>query len=137
MADVLNIGKTKSKAGGAEGALSALSPLRALEWMRQGWRPVATGAFLLAATLLMWHVFSGSHGVSSWIEERKQEKQLRQQIDDLQKENADLKNHIEKLKTDPKAIEHEAHEKLHYVKPGEVLVNLPNNENKQAPAAQK
>ena len=46
-------------------------------------------------------------------------------IDELQQENARLKDHIEKLRSDPDAIEHEAREKLHYAKPGEVIYTLP------------
>ena len=48
-------------------------------------------------------------------------KQLRQQIQDLQQENARLRDHIERLKSDPDAIEHEAREQLHYARPGEVI----------------
>jgi len=32
---------------------------------------------------------------------------------------------LKKLKSDPDAIEHEAREKLHYAKPGEVIYALP------------
>ena len=50
---------------------------------------------------------------------------MRKEIDDLQKENAGLRQRIEKLKNDPEAIEHEAREKLHYAKPGEVILLSP------------
>jgi cell division protein FtsB len=43
----------------------------------------------------------------------------------MEQENAHLRNHIERLKSDPSAIEHEAREKLHYAKPGEVIYTLP------------
>jgi cell division protein FtsB len=36
-----------------------------------------------------------------------------------------LRERIERLKSDPDAIEHEAREKLHYAKPGEVIYALP------------
>jgi cell division protein FtsB len=36
-----------------------------------------------------------------------------------------LRARIERLKSDPDAIEHEAREKLHYAKPGEVIYTLP------------
>jgi len=32
---------------------------------------------------------------------------------------------VERLKSDPDAIEHEAREKLHYAKPNEVIVAMP------------
>jgi cell division protein FtsB len=61
---------------------------------------------------------------------------LRKEIDELQQENARLRDHIERLKSDPDAIEHEAREKLHYAKPGEVIYTLPTPAAGQAqPAA--
>ena len=46
------------------------------------------------------------------------------EIKQLQDENAHLREHVEQLKSDPDAIEHEAREKLHYAKPNEVIVAL-------------
>jgi cell division protein FtsB len=43
----------------------------------------------------------------------------------LHQENAQLRQHVEQLRSDPDAIEHEAREKLHYAKPNEVIVALP------------
>ena len=60
-----------------------------------------------------------------WHQKRGEDQQLRKEIDELQQENARLRDHIEKLKSDPDAIEHEAREKLHYAKPGEVIYTLP------------
>jgi cell division protein FtsB len=77
------------------------------------------------ALLLGWHVVNGKHGLSAWQLNRTQDKQLRREIDDLQQENARLRARVGKLKSDPDAIEHEAREKLHYAKPGEVIVDLP------------
>jgi cell division protein FtsB len=36
-----------------------------------------------------------------------------------------MRQQIERLKSDSDAIEHEAREKLHYAKPGEVIYTLP------------
>ncbi len=36
-----------------------------------------------------------------------------------------MRQQIERLKSDPDAIEREAREKLHYAKPGEVIYTLP------------
>ena len=74
---------------------------------------------------LRWHVVNGKHGLSVWQQKRVEDKQLRKEIEDLQQENARLRERIEKLKSDPDAIEHEAREKLHYAKPGEVIYALP------------
>jgi cell division protein FtsB len=105
----------------------ALMPLRerALEWSMRIWRPAGTGVVVALALLLGWHVVNGKHGLSAWQLNRTQDKQLRREIDDLQQENARLRVRVEKLKSDPDAIEHEAREKLHYAKPGEVIVDIP------------
>jgi cell division protein FtsB len=77
------------------------------------------------AGLLMWHVINGKHGISVWQQKRAEDHQLQREITDLEQENAHLRERIEKLKSDPDAIEHEAREKLHYAKPGEVIYTLP------------
>jgi len=48
----------------------------------------------------------------------------------------DLEAAVERLKKDPDAIEHEAREKLHYARPGEVIYTLP-PDPKQKPATSK
>jgi len=50
---------------------------------------------------------------------------LQREIKDLDQENTRLRDHIARLKSDPDAIEHEAREKLHYAKAGEVIYTLP------------
>ena len=98
---------------------------RAIDWVQQGWRPVATLFAVSLALLFAFSVVNGKHGLSSWYQQRNQEKQLKHEIQDLQQENAHLRNHVDRLKSDPGAIEHEAREKLHYAKPGEVIYTLP------------
>jgi cell division protein FtsB len=44
----------------------------------------------------------------------------------LTEENDHLKGHVERLQSDPGSIEHQAREELHYTRPGEVIVTLPN-----------
>ena len=107
---------------------------RAIEWVHHGWRPAGTLFAAALALLFAWSVINGHHGLSSWYQQRNQEKQLKHEIDDLKQENAHLRNHVERLKTDPDAIEHEAREKLHYAKPGEVIYTLPPDPHSQPPA---
>ena len=108
-------------------AAAAPAPLRvrAVEWTARMWRPTGTVVAVCLALLLTWHVVNGKHGLQVWHQKRGEDLQLRKEIDELQQENARLKDHIEKLKSDPDAIEHEAREKLHYAKPGEVIYTLP------------
>jgi cell division protein FtsB len=98
---------------------------RALDWSARVWRPAGTAVAILLTLALGWHVVNGKHGLSVWEQKRVQDKQLRKQIDDLQQENARLRVRVDKLKSDPDVIEHEAREKLHYAKPGEVIYDLP------------
>jgi cell division protein FtsB len=49
---------------------------------------------------------------------------LNAQLQELQRENDLLKGHVERLQSDPNAIEHEAREDLHYARPGEVIYSL-------------
>jgi len=106
---------------------------RAMEWVQQGWRSAGTVFAVMLALAFAWSVINGRHGLSTWYQQRNQEKQLKHEIDDLQQENAHLRNHVDRLKTDPGAIEHEAREKLHYAKPGEVIYTLPATETQQSP----
>ena len=108
-------------------AVAAPEPLRVrvLDWALRMWRPAGTAVAVGLALLLTWHVINGKHGLQVWHQKRGEDQQLRKEIDELQEENARLRDHIEKLKSDPDAIEHEAREKLHYAKPGEVIYTLP------------
>jgi cell division protein FtsB len=98
---------------------------RILHWVQQGWRPAGTVVTVLLALAFAWSVVNGKHGLSAWYQQRTEDKQLRQEIQQLQQENGHLRDHVERLKTDPGAIEHEAREKLHYARPGEVIYTLP------------
>jgi cell division protein FtsB len=98
---------------------------RAFEFALRAWRPAGTVVAVGLALLLTWHVINGKHGLSVWQQKRVEDRQLQMEIRDLEQENARLRQHIEQLKSDPDAIEHEAREKLHYAKPGEVIYTLP------------
>ena len=92
---------------------------------QRAWRPAGTVVVVVLAGFLMWHVINGKHGLSVWLQKRAEDRQLQREITDLEQENTQLRVRIEKLKSDPDAIEHEAREKLHYAKPGEVIYTLP------------
>jgi cell division protein FtsB len=98
---------------------------RLLNGAGRAWRPAATAVAVCLAALLTWHVINGKHGVSVWQQKRAEDQQLRKEIQALEQENARMRVHVERLKSDPDAIEHEAREKLHYAKPGEVIYTLP------------
>jgi cell division protein FtsB len=95
------------------------------EGLRTLWRPAGTAVAVALILLFGWGVVNGKHGLSAWQQQRVVDQQLRQEIEELQSENARLRNHVDRLKSDPGAIEHEAREQLHYAKAGEVIYTLP------------
>jgi cell division protein FtsB len=127
---------TTEGTGAAEknGARAGGVPRRALSWARRAWRSAASAVAVMLALLLGWHVVNGKHGLSMWEQKRVEDKQLQKDIGDLQQENARLRVRVNKLKSDPDAIEREAREKLRYAKQGEVIVDL---SNEAKPAAAK
>jgi len=103
-------------------------------WMSQylsNRRRIGTVAAVLVAVLLAWHVVNGRNGLSSWQQKRSEDKSLTQEIDQLTAENARLSQHVDRLKSDPGAIEHEARSRLRYARPNEIIYALP-----QTPPAQ-
>jgi cell division protein FtsB len=76
-------------------------------------------------------VVYGKNGLSTWLEKRAEDKQLRKEINDLNQENSRLRDSIEQLKTNPDAIGIVARDQLHYAKPNEVIVNLPPDKQPQ------
>ena len=103
---------------------------RALHWAVRAWRSAASVVIVGLALMLGWHVMNGQHGLSAWEQMRVEDKQLQKAIDDLEQENSRLKTRVDKLTSDPDAIEHEARQKLRYARQGEVIVDL-SNETKQ------
>jgi cell division protein FtsB len=110
---------------GAKNLAAEPMPVRAFEWAQRMWRPAGTAVAVVLALLVTWHVVHGKHGLSVWQHERAEDRRLQKEIQELQQENAQMQQQIERLKSDPDTIEHEAREKLHYAKPGEVIYALP------------
>jgi cell division protein FtsB len=107
-----------------------------------GWRKVATGAAGLLAVAMGYHVIFGQNGITAYQQKRQDAQSLDRQLHSLQRENDLLKGHVDRLKSDPNAIEHQAREELHYTRPGEVIYTLPpsagssNTSSDPAPAKQ-
>jgi cell division protein FtsB len=84
-------------------------------------RRLATGAVVVAALFFGYHAIFGENGVTVYQQRRAEDAAIRKHIGELQQENAQLQQQVKALKTDPDAIEHEARERLHYARPGEVI----------------
>ena len=120
-------GKRGSESMPAPESLPEREPLsaRALDLGRSIWRPAGTLVAFALALLLTWHVINGKHGLNVWLQKRAEDKQLQRNIEDLNQENARLRDRIDHLKSDPDTIMIEARKKLHYAKPDEVIIALP------------
>ncbi len=111
---------------------------RVLDAMYRNRRRLATGCAMLVAAALGYFAVAGDNGITVYKQKRAEDKQLARQIQTLKQENAQLQTHIERLKNDPDAIEHEARARMHYARPGEVIYTLPDasaSKQSAAPAA--
>jgi cell division protein FtsB len=97
---------------------------RVLALIYRNRRKLATGSAMMLAAVLGYFAVAGDNGLTVYKQKRLEHKQLASQIDDLKHENDQLQAHIGRLETDPHAIEHEAREKLHYARPGEVIYTI-------------
>lgn len=84
-------------------------------------RRIATGLVIGAALFFGYHGVFGQNGITMYQQKRVDGRSIEKHILELQQENAQLQQQIQALKTDPDAIEHEARERLHYARPGEVI----------------
>jgi len=99
-------------------------------------RLASAGVALLAAWLFL-HVMFGANGMVIYRSKRAERQRLQADIDKLQKENDLYMQQIRSLQNDPKAIEKEAREQLHYARPGEVVYVPPAPERPASNAARK
>ena len=109
-----------SFAGNTGGFLS-----RVQEHSRLSLRKVATGAVVVLAAGMGYHVIFGRNGLTVFEGKRQETQSLTMQMQSLQRENEQLRGHVDRLQSDPSAIEHQAREELHYTRPGEVIYTLP------------
>jgi len=110
--------------------------VRLYERSHVGWRKVATGAAALLALAMGYHVIFGQNGLTVYQQKRQDAQSLDRQLHNLQREKEALKGHVERLQSDPNAIEHQAREELHYTRPGEVIYTLPASTSSAEPAGQ-
>ncbi len=88
-------------------------------------RRLATAGVGVLTVWLFLHVTFGANGMVVYRQKKAEYQSLQRDIDDLQKENDLYTGRIKALETDPKAIEKEAREQLHYARPGEVVYVTP------------
>jgi cell division protein FtsB len=113
--------QSKSKLTAQLPALAGAAKERAYLWRRRA-ATIATGTLAL---VMAYGVIFGHNGLTAFAHKREETKSLQLQMQQLQKENDRLHEHVDRLQNDPSAIEHEAREELHYTRAGEVIYTLP------------
>ena len=98
-------------------------------------RRIATGVAILAALPFGYHAIFGENGINVYAQRRAEGQTIQKRIADLEKDNVRLQQHVKQLQKDPDAIEHEARERLHYARPGEVIWTEDEPPNTQPPSA--
>jgi cell division protein FtsB len=107
----------------AEKAVRRFQP--SLSWLYAFRRKLGTVAVGVIAVWLFIHVMFGANGMVVYKQKRAEYKNLQKELDVLQQENDRYNQQIKALKSDTEAIEKEAREQLHYVRPGEVVYVSP------------
>lgn len=107
----------------AERVREKLRPL--LTWLYGARRRLSTMGVAVITIWLFFHVMFGANGMVVYRQKRAEYQSLQQEIDSMQKENDHYTEQVKALKTDPKTIEKEAREQLHYTRPGEVVYVAP------------
>jgi cell division protein FtsB len=113
--------QSKSKLTAQLPALAGAAKERAYLWRRRA-ATIATGTLAL---VMAYGVIFGHNGLTAFAHKREEAKSLQHQMQQLQTENQQLREHVDRLQNDPSAIEHEAREELHYTRAGEVIYTLP------------
>jgi len=96
-------------------------------------RRIATASVVVLTCWLFVHVMFGANGMIVYRQKRTEYHELQKQLHQLRQENDGYTKEIDALKTDPKAIEKEAREQLHYARPGEVIYVAPLSANPVKP----
>ena len=97
----------------------------ATTWLYNSRRRLATLGVAMLTGWLFLHVMFGANGMVVYRQKRAEYHSLRHEIGVLQKESEHYTEQINALQTDPKTIEKEAREQLHYARPGEVVYVAP------------
>ena len=88
-------------------------------------RRLATAAVAAFTVWLFVHVMFGANGMVVYRQKKAEYVGLQNEIRSLQQENDRYTDQIKSLQTNPKTIEKEAREQLHYARPGEVVYVSP------------
>jgi cell division protein FtsB len=83
------------------------------------------GLLALIVGVLLVHDVFGTHGFIAMRRTEREIKKVQADLDHLNKENEDLQQQVQDLKTDPRTIERLAREGSLLARPGEVIIKIP------------
>lgn len=89
------------------------------------WRRNLLWILLAGLGLLILQDAFGAHGVLAMHRAQQEAAREQQEIDRINQENAELQNRVNRLKTDPQAIERIAREQMGLARPGEYIFKIP------------
>jgi cell division protein FtsB len=78
--------------------------------------------------LLVVHDIFGTHGYLAMRRTQNEIKKVNANLEQLNKENAQLEQEVRELKTDPHKIEKIARDELGLARPGEVIIKIPQSQ---------
>jgi cell division protein FtsB len=88
-------------------------------------RQYGRGLLGLIVLVLVVHDIFGTHGFLAMRRTRNEIQKVQTDLDRLNKENVQLQQEVQDLKTDPHAIERIAREELGQARPGEIIIKIP------------
>jgi len=83
------------------------------------------GLLALVVGVLLVHDVFGTHGFIAMRHTQREIKRVQADLDHLNKENEELEQQVQDLKTDPRAIERLAREGSLLARPGDVIIKIP------------
>ncbi|MEJ2009864.1 MAG: septum formation initiator family protein [Acidobacteriota bacterium] len=102
-------------------------------WDHKTLRRYAILALALLSVFMVYREIFGPNGYLTLQQQKKEYTNLQQQIQTLSQNNQELERNIKALKTNPDAIEKQARDQLHLVKPGEFIYVLPDRKPAEPP----
>jgi len=95
------------------------------EQLGQFWRRNLMWILLAGLGLLILQDVFGTHGVLAMRRAQHEAEGEQQEINRINRENADLQSRVNSLKTDPETIERIAREQMGLARPGEYIFKVP------------
>jgi len=117
----VGIGKLKKK----------LKKLSAEEKLRSLLQHYGRGLLGLLIAVMIVHDVFGTHGFLAMRRTQSEIKKVKEDLNQLSKENATLEQEVKDLKTDPRLIEKIARDDLGLARPGEIIIRIPQEQQQQ------